>query len=132
MTEPTSRQDSAHFAPVDPFKAGLACRCPRCGEGKLYAGMLKIAPRCVNCGLDNSFADSGDGPAVFVIMLGGFLILGAALWMEMNLHPPLWLHVLIWIPATFGLTIWLLRVTKAILFALQFKNDAKPGEIDRE
>ena len=47
---------------ISPFAAGLACRCPRCGEGQLFSGFLKVAPVCESCGLDLKFSDSGDGP----------------------------------------------------------------------
>jgi uncharacterized protein (DUF983 family) len=124
-------EDKALYAPVDPIKAGLACTCPRCGQGRLFDGLLKVRPTCTACGLDYSFADSGDGPAVFVIMIIGFLVVGMALWTEINLNPPLWLHFIVWIPLAIGLSLWLLRVLKALLIALQFRNNARQGEIDR-
>ena len=58
---------------------GLACRCPRCGRGKLYAGFLTLAPRCGACGLDYAFIDTGDGPAIFIIMIAGTIVVAAAL-----------------------------------------------------
>jgi uncharacterized protein (DUF983 family) len=124
-------EDKALYAPIDPFKAGVTCACPRCGQGKLYDGLLKVRPTCMNCGLDYSFADSGDGPAVFVIMIIGFIVVGLALWTEINLSPPLWLHFIIWIPLAIVLSLWLLRVLKSVLIALQYRNNAKQGEIDR-
>lgn len=124
-------EDKALYAPVDPIKAGIACVCPRCGQGKLFDGLLKVRPSCSNCGLDYSFADAGDGPAVFVIMIIGFIVVGLALWVEVNYNPPLWLHLVIWIPLAIGLCLWLLRVLKSVLIALQYKNNAKQGEIDR-
>lgn len=124
-------EDKALFPPVDPFKAGLSGCCPRCGQGKLFDGLLKVRPSCASCGLDYSFADSGDGPAVFVILIIGFVVVGLALWMEVNYNPPFWLHMILWIPLTIGLCLWLLRVMKAVLIALQYKNNARSGEIDR-
>ena len=62
-----------------PIARGLRGRCPRCGEGKLFQGFLTLRPRCERCGLDFNFADAGDGPAVFVILLGGALVVFAAL-----------------------------------------------------
>ena len=58
---------------------GLACKCPRCGKGKLYQGFLTLRPACENCGLDYAFIDSGDGPAVFIIMIAGAIVVGCAL-----------------------------------------------------
>ena len=124
-------EDKALYAPVDPFKAGLTCSCPRCGQGRLFDGLIKVRPSCSNCGLDYSFADSGDGPAVFVIMIIGFVVVGLALYVEVTYSPPLWLHLIIWIPLAVVLCLWLLRVMKATLIALQYRNNARQGEIDR-
>jgi uncharacterized protein (DUF983 family) len=124
-------EDKALYAPVDPFKAGLTCSCPRCGQGRLFDGLIKIRPACSNCGLDYSFADSGDGPAVFVIMIIGFIVVGLALYVEVTYSPPLWLHLIIWVPLAIVLCLWLLRVMKATLIALQYRNNARQGEIDR-
>ena len=83
---------------ADPVKAGVLGRCPRCGEGKLFAGFLTVAPRCANCDLDYSFIDSGDGPAVFVILIVGFIVVGMALWVEVAYDPPLWVHAAVTLP----------------------------------
>ena len=45
----------------------------------MFAGFLSLRPECEVCGLDYNFIDSGDGPAVFVILLAGFLVVNAAL-----------------------------------------------------
>ncbi|MDO9415766.1 DUF983 domain-containing protein [Pararhizobium sp.] len=124
-------EDSAHYPPVDPVRTGLQGCCPRCGQGKLFDGLLSVKPACVNCGLDYSFADSGDGPVVFVILIIGFVVVGAALWMEVNYNPPLWIHFLLWIPLAIGLSLGLTRVLKGLLIALQYKNNAASGQIDR-
>jgi uncharacterized protein (DUF983 family) len=113
------------------IRKGLFCRCPRCGEGRLLTGFLTIAPRCDRCGLDYGFADSGDGPAVFVIMIAGFLIVGLALFVEIKFHPPVWLHAIIWIPLTLGVCIGLLRPLKGLLIALQFHHKAREGQIEK-
>ena len=76
--------------------AGLKGRCPRCGEGALFKGGLTLRDKCERCGLDYSFADSGDGPAVFAIFILGFLVLGAALLVEFRLEPPIWVHLVAW------------------------------------
>jgi uncharacterized protein (DUF983 family) len=123
-------EDSAHHAPVDTIKAGLGGKCPRCGTGKLFKGYLNTAKACSNCGLDYSFADSGDGPAVFVILIIGFIVTGLALVTEVSYNPPLWLHFILWIPLTLVLSLILLRWLKGLLIVLQYKNKAAQGEID--
>jgi len=124
-------EDSAHFPPVDPVKAGMKGLCPRCGQGKLFDGFLKMKPASANCGLDYTFADSGDGPVVFVILIVGFIVVGAALWMEVNINPPLWVHFLLWIPLASIFSLVLMRMLKGILINLQYRNNARQGEIDR-
>ncbi len=110
---------------------GLACKCPRCGEGRLYAGFLSVAERCTVCGLDFKKADSGDGPAVFIIFILGFLVVPAALWVESRFAPPMWLHVAIWPPLILGAALGLLRPMKGVLIALQYRHRAsESGTID--
>lgn len=116
---------------VSPYAAGLRARCPRCGEGKLFAGYLTVAPRCDRCGLDYSFADSGDGPAAFVILLAGFIVIGAALATEILWRPPYWLHAALWLPAIVILSLVLLRLTKGLLITLQYHHNAEEGRLDR-
>lgn len=111
---------------------GLACKCPRCGEGKLYAGFLTLAPRCERCGLDYAFIDTGDGPAIFIIMLAGAIVVGCALVVEVKYQPPFWLHAVLWLPLILATTLLPLRAMKSLLIALQFHHKAAPGRlIDR-
>ena len=120
-----------HYPKLSPFECGMRGCCPRCGQGRLFDGFLKLAPRCESCGLDYSFADSGDGPVVFVLLIVGFIVVGAALWTEVNVNPPLWVHFIMWIPLTIVLGLTVMRVLKGVLIALQYRNNARPGEIDR-
>ena len=108
--------------------AATGC-CPACGKGKLFSGFLHIADKCEACGLDLRFADAGDGPAVFVILIVGFLIVGAALLFEVNYEPPLWLHAVIWPPLLLALALGLLRLLKGGLVSLQLRNDARQGRL---
>ncbi|MFK4812944.1 DUF983 domain-containing protein [Devosia sp. ZW T5_3] len=112
---------------VSPFKAGLLCRCPRCGEGKLFRGYLKLAPSCTACGLDLAFADSGDGPAIFVIFLVAPLIIALAMVVGAVFNPPPYVHLFLWIPATLILSLALLPPFKATMVALQYRHDAHEG-----
>ena len=123
-----------HDAPslASTLAAGLAGRCPACGRGKLFSGYLALAPRCNGCGLDYSFAEAGDGPAVFVILITGFIVVGAALFVEMAYAPPYWLHALIWGPLAILLPLLLLRSFKGVLVALQYKHKAEEGRLASE
>ena len=124
----------ASFPPhghVSPLSAGLAGRCPRCGKGPLFKGFLDLAPSCSRCGLDYGFADAGDGPAVFVILIAGCIVVGLALWVEVTYEPPMWVHIALWFPLILICTLGLLRPLKGLLVALQFRNKAAEGTLDR-
>lgn len=125
-----SHQDKAHFPPVDPVSAGLRGQCPQCGQGKMFSGVLTISKRCGVCGLDYSFADAGDGPAVFVILIIGFLVVGLALWL-MSLGAPIWLHFILWPPIIIVLSLLSLRWIKGVLVAQQFRTKASEGRLDK-
>lgn len=124
-------QDKAVWPPVEPIGAGLKGRCPRCGEGKLFSGFLTVGKRCGVCGLDYDFADAGDGPAVFVILIMGFVVVGLALWAELTFSPPLWLHFILWLPLAVVLCLLPLRLLKGVLIDLQYANKAAEGRLDR-
>jgi uncharacterized protein (DUF983 family) len=107
---------------------GLTGRCPSCHKGKLFAGYLTLAPRCDICGLDYDFADADDGPAVFVILIAGFIVVGLALVSEVLYQPPYWLHALVWGSLAIILPLLLLRSFKGVLVALQFRHKAEEGK----
>ena len=114
----------------NPFLAGLLARCPACGKGSLFSGYLKFADHCEVCGQDFSKADAGDGPAVFVMLAAGAILVPMVLVVELSLTPPLWVHALLWLPVTAALTLGLLRPFKATLFALQHVNEAEEARLD--
>ena len=104
--------------------AGLLCACPRCGKGKLFRGFLTLRPRCEVCGLDYGFADAGDGPAVFIILIAGFIVVAAALITEVVYQPPFWVHAALWLPLILIVTLGPLRPMKGLLIALQYHHKA--------
>mgnify|MGYP001003127036 CR=1 FL=1 len=118
------------MAEHNPLLSGLLCRCPNCGQGRLFDGFLKVAPRCDACGYDLAKADSGDGPAVFVILIAGFLVAFAALYTEIAYRPPIWVHLVIWLPLTVVVCLGLLRPMKGLMLAAQFANRASQARND--
>ncbi len=111
--------------------AAIFGRCPRCGQGKLFAGYLNIAKRCTHCGLDYAIFDAGDGPAVFVILIVGAVVCAGALYVEFTFQPPYWVHAVLWIPTICILTIVLLRLAKCLLLVLQYKHRAGEGRLTK-
>ena len=116
--------------PALPIGRGLRCRCPRCGQGRLFKGFLAIRPRCESCGLDYDFADAGDGPAVFVILFAGFVVVFSALITEVLYQPPFWLHALLWGPLILLVTLLPLRPMKGLMIVLQYHHKAAEGRLE--
>ncbi|HZL40997.1 MAG TPA: DUF983 domain-containing protein [Pseudolabrys sp.] len=113
-----------------PIARGLRGRCPRCGKGKLFQGFLTLRPACGQCGLDFNFADAGDGPAVFVILVGGAIVVFAALMTEVVYQPPYWVHALLWLPLILLVTLGPLRPIKGLLIAVQYHHKAAEGRLE--
>ena len=108
----------------------LRCRCPRCGEGKLFTGILTVRDRCPVCDLDLAAADTGDGAAAFIILIEGAVLVALAFWVEFRFNPPLWVHAILWPALAIPATIGMMRPLKALLIAQQFRN--RPGEMGAE
>lgn len=115
-----------------PLEVALRGLCPRCGATGLFANFLRFADRCRGCGLDYSGFNVGDGAAAFLILIVGAVVSILAITVELKFSPPVWLHLLLWLPLTLILTVVLLRVAKALLLALEYKNAAREGRIARD
>lgn len=112
---------------VRPAFQGL---CPQCGGQTLFGEhMIHFEPRCSACGLDYEQFNVGDGPAAFLILIVGALVTGLALTFEVALHPPFWVHMLLWIPITTIAVVGSLRVAKAALLILEYRNQAREGRL---
>jgi uncharacterized protein (DUF983 family) len=115
--------------PPETAPAALRGLCPRCGTPGLFAGIIKFAPKCRNCGLDYSQFNVGDGPAAFLIMIVGAIVKIAAITVELKFGPPFWVHILLWVPITGFLVVGLLRIAKGALLVLEYRNRAREGRL---
>ncbi len=104
-----------------PIKFATFGRCPRCGRGHLFAGYLLVADKCDVCALDLGGEDAADGPAVFIMLIVGFIVAGLALWLELAHEPPTWVHMLIWPPVILVLCLGALRPFKGAFIGVQYK-----------
>lgn len=102
------------------FKRGFRCRCPRCGEGKLFRAFLKVADNCSSCGLDFTPHRADDLPAYLVIVIVGHIVVPIALWIETNYSPAVWLQLAIYLPVTFLASILLLQPVKGAVVGAQW------------
>ena len=109
--------------------AALFGLCPRCGGRTLFESAIKFAPQCRSCKLDYGSFNVGDGPAAFITLIVGALIVALAIWIESSFTPPFWVHVVLWVPLTVAAVIWGLRAGKAALLAIEYQR--KAGEAGR-
>ncbi|MDQ3139399.1 MAG: DUF983 domain-containing protein [Pseudomonadota bacterium] len=105
--------------------------CPRCGARSLFGSMIGFAPACRACGLDFSRFNVGDGPAAFLVLIVGALVTAFAIFFELAVAPPVWVHILLWLPLTTGAVLLSLRVGKAALLMLEYRHTAREGRIGR-
>ncbi|KQM18315.1 DUF983 domain-containing protein [Novosphingobium sp. Leaf2] len=101
----------------------LGC-CPRCGERTLFSSLVTFSQRCRACDLDFERFNVGDGPAAFLTLIIGTLVAVMAIWLHLSLAPPWWVHVILWVPLSLGLTLAGLRVTKAWLLGIEYRRKA--------
>jgi uncharacterized protein (DUF983 family) len=104
--------------------------CPRCGSRTLFAGPVRFAPLCRACALDFSTFNVGDGPAAFLTLIVGTVVTLLAILTELAFQPPVWVHLILWIPLTLVLVLGALRIAKAALLALEYRHRAREGRID--
>ncbi len=112
-----------------PLAVALRGLCPRCGAPTLFRGIASFAPWCRACEMDFAAFNVGDGPAAFLILIVGGLVTGLAIWVELAFEPPFWVHILLWLPLTVLLVVGLLRVSKGLLLALEYRHRAREGQI---
>ena len=108
-------------------QAALRCRCPRCGRGKLFKGLLNLQPACLVRELSFGQSDTGDAGAVILVMVLGDFVVGMAFWVEFHFSPPLWVHAVLWPIVTIPLTVLIMRPMNAALVAALFRH--RPHEM---
>jgi uncharacterized protein (DUF983 family) len=117
------------------MKRGFRCRCPRCGEGKLFSAFLKVASNCSACGLDYTPHRADDLPAYLVIIIVGHIMVPLVLWIETNYSPAIWLQMSIYLPLTLISALVLLQPVKGAVVGFQWAqrmhgfDENHPGEI---
>jgi uncharacterized protein (DUF983 family) len=115
---PTDNAEARRVLPA--MIRGSFCRCPNCGSGRLFNGFLRVVERCSGCETELHHHRADDAPPYFTMIIVGHLVIGSVLWAEIALSPPMWLHLVIWLPLTLILSLALLRPIKGIIVALQW------------
>lgn len=106
------------------FSAAFFGLCPDCGAKTLFDGIARFSDRCDSCGLDYGSYNVGDGPAAFLTMGVGAIIIVCAVLLDIAARPPFWVHAVIWIPVTAALTVICLRMAKGMLLIVEHRREA--------
>jgi uncharacterized protein (DUF983 family) len=109
------------------WRAALFGLCPECGTPGLFEGAANFRDRCPSCGFDSGRYNVGDGPAAFLTLIIGALLIAAALTLDTLLNPPFWVHVVLWVPLTVVAVIYGLRIAKGALLASEHQRQAAEG-----
>lgn len=99
---------------------GFLCRCPNCGEGKLFRAYLKPVANCPHCGEDLSHQRADDAPPYFTMVIVGHIVVPIMLAVALRTDLSSLTHLLIWLPLTLALTLALLQPVKGAIIALQW------------
>jgi uncharacterized protein (DUF983 family) len=120
----------AHIAEIQPAEAprsaaqamgrGFLCRCPHCGEGKMFRAYLKPVHACERCGEELHHHRADDAPPYVVISIVAHVVVGLLLAVEVAYAPPEWLHLAMWLPLTVILSLALLPPVKGAIIGLQW------------
>jgi len=111
------------------WRAAFFGLCPECGATGLFGDLVGFRDRCPSCGLDYGRYNVGDGPAAFLTMIIGALLIGLALGVDAAFAPPLWVHIILWVPLTAAAVVYGLRVAKAALLASEHQRQAAEGKL---
>lgn len=115
---------------------GLRCRCPSCGEGKIFRAFLKVADKCPACGENLSHHRADDLPAYLVIVIVGHIIVPIALWIETNYAPSMLLQLAFYLPFTLISSLLLLQPVKGAVVGLQWAfrmhgfDESRPADVE--
>jgi uncharacterized protein (DUF983 family) len=102
------------------LRRGAMCRCPACGEGRMFSSYLKVSPSCESCGEDLHHHRADDAPPYLTIMIVGHIVVPLLMWLELRHEPALWIHFILWLPLTVALCLALLPPIKGVVVAYQW------------
>ena len=99
---------------------GFRCRCPNCGQGKLFDGYLKSVDHCAVCAEEFTHHRADDLPPYLTVFVVGHVVVALFMAAEQMADLSLAAHLAIWIPITLALCLGLLRPFKGATIGLQW------------
>ena len=99
---------------------GLLCRCPRCGDGRLFSGYLTVAPACERCGEDFTGEEAHDFPPYVTIFIVAHVIGTFIMVAEATLDWSMVTHIVVWSLVTVVMCFALMKPVKGAVVGLQW------------
>ena len=121
-----TKERKVSFAAKLPFG-----NCPRCRAKTLFTGVISFGPKCRACGLDYSAFNVGDGAAAFLTLIIGAVVSGLAIWLQLRVEPPFWVHIVLWVPLTTFAVLAGLRYGKSRLLVAEYRRKAGEARSER-
>jgi uncharacterized protein (DUF983 family) len=101
---------------------GTLCRCPHCGQGKMFRAYLKTAEQCDVCGEELSHHRADDFPPYIAITIVGHIIIFLMLHLDMTYHVQPITYVVTMLPLAIVLPLAMLPSIKGAIVGLQWAN----------
>ena len=111
---------SADRGVSDAMMRGARMACPACGKGSMFRAFLKVADHCPSCGEALYHQRADDAPPYVTMVIVGHIVIAGVLALEQAYAPAEWIHLVLWMPLTIGLSLYLLPRVKGALVALQW------------
>jgi len=109
---------------------GFLCKCPACGEAKLFNGYLKVVPNCAACGAPLGAARADDAPPYFTLFAVGHIVVPLLMWTDRAASLSLVALGAIFLPMTLVLCLALLRPIKGATVGVMEAFGMIPRETD--
>jgi uncharacterized protein (DUF983 family) len=130
------RRGADRLATLPPFllmlRRGAMNRCPVCGVGEVFRGYLAVVPECRHCHAPLGRVRADDAPPYFTIFIVGHLLLPGVFMVERAYAPPMWLHMVVWLPLFTVACLALLRPIKGATVGLMLRLGFGDGPADAD
>lgn len=101
---------------------GTLCRCPHCGQGKMFRAYLKTVDQCEVCGEELNHHRADDFPPYIAITIVGHIIIFLMLHLDMTYHVQPITYVITMVPLAIVLPLAMLPSIKGAIVGLQWAN----------
>ena len=120
-TKEPHKEQIAHN--ISLFKKIIYGLCPSCASISIFKYYIKLLGVCPNCGYVINLDKIGDGAAWFSMLITSIIVAVGVYILETIFQPDLWVHMTIWFPVVFILSLLILRPFKALLLCISNKSN---------